>query len=43
VRLSSGDTSWDDRTSDLIAVPPARHSLQAIEDSAVLLTVAKHI
>jgi hypothetical protein len=43
VRLSSGDTSWDGRTGDLIAVPPARHSLQAIEDSAVLLTVAKDI
>ncbi|MGW1955858.1 cupin domain-containing protein [Streptomyces sp. NPDC001920] len=42
VRLTSGDTAWDGRTGDLIAIPPARHSLQAIEDAAVLLTVAKH-
>ncbi|MGC0400510.1 quercetin dioxygenase-like cupin family protein [Streptomyces sp. SAI-126] len=42
VQLTSGDTAWDGRTGDLIAIPPARHSLQAIEDAAVLLTVAKH-
>ncbi|MFD5648481.1 cupin domain-containing protein [Streptomyces sp. NPDC127039] len=41
VRLTSGDTSWDGRTGDLILIPPARHSLEALEDSAVLLTVAK--
>ena len=42
VRLSSEDTSWDGRTGDLIAAPLARHSLEALEDSAVLLTVAVH-
>ncbi|MCL6672872.1 MULTISPECIES: cupin domain-containing protein [Streptomyces] len=41
VRLISGDTSWDGRTGDLIALPPARHSLRADEDAVVLLTVAK--
>jgi quercetin dioxygenase-like cupin family protein len=41
VRLTAGDTSWDGRTGDLIVVPPGPHSLEALEDSAVLLTVAK--
>ncbi|WP_406841857.1 cupin domain-containing protein (plasmid) [Streptomyces sp. AHU1] len=41
VRLVSGDTSWDGRTGDLIVIPVARHSLQALDDAAVLLTVAK--
>jgi quercetin dioxygenase-like cupin family protein len=40
IRLSSGETSWEGRTGDLLAVPPERHSLAAIEDSAVLLTTA---
>ena len=41
VRLTAGDLSWEGRTGDLIIVPDSRHSLQALEDSAVLLTVAK--
>ncbi|WP_372411541.1 cupin domain-containing protein [Streptomyces luteireticuli] len=41
VRLTEGDTSWEGRAGDLIPVPPARHSLDAIEDSAVLLTLTK--
>lgn len=41
VRLSGGQTSWEGRSGDLIAVPQERHSLEALEDSAVLLTVAK--
>ncbi|MFG3009541.1 hypothetical protein ACGFZB_03605 [Streptomyces cinerochromogenes] len=27
---------------DLIVIPPARHTLQAMDDAAVLLTVAEH-
>lgn len=41
VRLSSGDVSWEGRAGDLLKIPNARHSLRALEDSAVLLTVAK--
>lgn len=41
VRLASGDTSCDGATGDLLVVPDARHSLTAIKDAVVLLTVAK--
>jgi len=41
VRLTSEGQSWEGRAGDLLKVPDARHSLHALEDSAVLLTVAK--
>jgi quercetin dioxygenase-like cupin family protein len=41
VRLTTGDVAWEGSPGDLIVVPAARHALEAIEDSAVLLTVAK--
>lgn len=41
VRLCCGEESWQGRTGDLLKIPDARHSLQAEEDSAILLTVAK--
>jgi quercetin dioxygenase-like cupin family protein len=40
-RLSAGADSWEGRKGDMIIIPPARHDLQAVEDSVVLLTVAK--
>jgi quercetin dioxygenase-like cupin family protein len=39
VRLVCGPTSWDGSPGDLLIVPDAPHSLEALEDSAVLLTV----
>ena len=41
VRLTAGDDSWEGRTGDLLLIPPASHSVTAIEDAAILLTVAK--
>ncbi len=42
VRLRAGEVSWEGSPGDLLIVPDASHSLEALEDSAVLLTVAKH-
>jgi quercetin dioxygenase-like cupin family protein len=42
VRLGAGPDSWDGRDGDLIVIPPARHNLEAVTDSVVLLTVAMH-
>ena len=41
VRLTAGPDSWEGSSGDLIVVPDSRHALEAIEASAVLLTVAK--
>lgn len=40
VRLGAGGVTWDGRTGDLLVVPPQHHDLTAVEDAAVLLTVA---
>lgn len=42
VTLICGQDEWNGSPGDLIVVPDTRHGLHAIEDSVVLLTVAKH-
>lgn len=42
VRLATTEDSWEGSAGDLIIVPPVRHTLEALENAAVLLTVAKH-
>jgi quercetin dioxygenase-like cupin family protein len=39
VRLRSGADSQEAAAGDYLVIPPARHDLAAIEDSAVLLSV----
>jgi quercetin dioxygenase-like cupin family protein len=41
VRLVTDAAEWEGRDGDLLIVPQARHTLHAVEDSTVLLTVAK--
>ena len=41
VRLIAGTNSWEGSAGDLLIVPTARHALEALEPSAILLTVAK--
>lgn len=43
VRLSNADASWEGSPGDHIVVPRSRHSLTALADSAVLLTVVKPV
>jgi quercetin dioxygenase-like cupin family protein len=43
VHISAGDDSWDGKAGDYVVIPPQRHSLQAIDDSVVMLTVFKSL
>lgn len=41
VRLSGADRSWEIAAGGLLPIPPERHSLTALEDSVILLSVLR--
>jgi len=41
VTLVVGENRWNGSPGDLMFIPDSRHSLEAVEDSVILLTVAK--
>jgi len=43
IRLTSPEASWVGAPGDHLVIPPSKHSVEAVEDSVVLLTVAKAI
>jgi quercetin dioxygenase-like cupin family protein len=43
VRVTNSSAGWDGSPGDHIVLPRTRHGLHALEDSAVLLTVAKAV
>ena len=43
VRLSTHSSAWEGSAGDYLVIPPERHSLLAIEDSAILLTVSTRL
>jgi quercetin dioxygenase-like cupin family protein len=43
VHLVADDDVWDGRAGDLLIIPPGRHRVDAVDDAAILLTVAKQL
>lgn len=41
IRMNSGGESWEARTGDLLAMPPGYSQITALEESGLLLSVAK--
>ncbi|TMZ53071.1 cupin domain-containing protein [Ruania albidiflava] len=42
LKLLAGDVSWEGRQGDFLTVPDERHSIEAVTETAFLLSVAKH-
>jgi quercetin dioxygenase-like cupin family protein len=42
VRLATATQAWEGTTGDYLVIPTERHSLTALDDAAVILTVAVH-
>jgi quercetin dioxygenase-like cupin family protein len=43
VRLTAGEHTWEGGAGDYVPVPLERHALDSLEDSVIILTVAKRI
>ena len=43
VRLHAGDDAWEGSAGDFVVIPAHRHDLTALDDAAVLLTVANRL
>jgi quercetin dioxygenase-like cupin family protein len=41
ITLVAGGNRWNGSPGDLLTVPNSRHAVEAVEDSVILLTVAK--
>ena len=39
VKVTADDNTWNGAVGDYLVIPPVRHSLEAVEDAVVLLTV----
>lgn len=42
IRVHAGADTWDGADGDFLVIPPVRHSVEAVEDCAVLLSVRAH-
>lgn len=43
IRLRSGDEAQEAGEGDFLVIPPARHSVEALEDAVIVLSVAKAV
>ena len=39
VKVHAGTDTWDGAEGDFLVIPPARHSVEAVEDAVLLLSV----